>query len=90
MMKSPKGSKDLVSRGALKTTSAVSTVEEPSRVEVLIQKAESAARSGNDDQARDCLAAVFETLSAYQMNRRPANLDAESAKAGRYQIARSA
>ncbi len=89
-MKSPKGSQVLDSRGAMMTAPASQTAGEPSRVEKLIHEAESASRSGDDDKARECLAAVFETLSAFQMNRRPANLDADSGAAPGYRIARSA
>jgi len=82
-MKSPKGSK-------MTTTPAASPAGETSRVENLIRNAEKASQSGNEIKARDCLAAIFETLSAYQMNRRPVGLDAESGKAASYQIAHSA
>lgn len=73
-MKSPKGS----------------TLADSPVVEQLIRSAEGAARSGNDGKARDCLEAIFETLSAYQMNRRPVNADAASSKSPGYRIAHSA
>ena len=89
-MKSPKGSQVLDYRGASITAPASQTAGEPNRLEKLIQDAESASRSGDDDKARECLAAVFETLSAFQMNRRPVNLDVDSGQAPEYRIACSA
>jgi hypothetical protein len=89
-MKSPKGSQVLDARGDRITAPAPQAAGELSRVEKLIRDAESASRSGDDDKARECLSAVFETLSAFQMNRRPANLDADSGSAAGYRIARSA